>query len=229
LTPKKRKKVLDKKKKCIFEPRKLWGIAKMAIGHPTKEAFEIIINALNEMYPGYIETKQNWVFNNAGGAMGQMTVLHGSLREYILLFGTNQGTEGHSGRYKAEVFDFVFKGEMLCEYEGRFEREVHKPGSAAYLPSSIVKHYCIKEEGWMLEYARGNILSMLPFGFADSILSALDYITVMRIIWHYARLVIRNMFKNGKDIGIVIKWILIIGFGVWIVFYGIPWILRVLI
>lgn len=228
MTHKKRKSFLEKKKKCIFEPRTLWKIAKMAIGHPTKEAFEIIIKNLEKAYPGYIETKQNWIFNNAGGAMGQMTVLHGSLREYILLFGTNQGTEGHSGRYKAEVFDFVFKGEMLCEYEGRFEREVHKPSSAAYLPSSMVKHYCIKDEAWMLEYARGNIISMLPFGFADSILSTLDYIPVMRIIWHYGRLVIRNLFKRGKDIGIVIKWILIIGISIWIVFYGIPWISSVL-
>ena len=149
------------------------------------------------------------------------------LREYILIFGTNLGTDGHSGRYNAEVFDFIFKGEMLCEYEGRFKPEVHKPGSAAYLPSSIVKHYCIKEEGWMLEYARGNIVSMLPFGFADSLLSALDHITVMKIIWRYGRLVIRNIFKKGKDLGIIIKWILISLFVVLFGFYGIPWILRI--
>jgi hypothetical protein len=225
LKQKTRKSFLDKKKKCVFDPRKLWKIAKMATGHSTVKAFEIIINELSEAYPGYIETKQNWVFNNAGGAMGQMAILHGSLREYIILFGSNQGTEGHSGRYKAEVFDFIFKGEMLCEYEGRFKQEVHKPGSAAYLPPSIVKRYHIKEETWMLEYARGNIASMLPFGLADSFFSTLDHITVMRTLWLYGRLVIRNLFKKGKDIGIVIKWILIIASGIWVLFYGIPWIL----
>lgn len=225
---KKKPSIFEKKKKCIFEPRKLWEISKMAIGYPTEESFDIIINALDKAYPGYIETKQNWVFNNAGGSMGQMTVLHGSLREYILIFGTNLGTDGHSGRYNAEVFDFMFKGEMLCEYEGRFKPEVHKPGSAAYLPSSIVKHYRIKEEGWMLEYARGNIVSMLPFGFADSILSALDHITVMKIIWCYGRLVIRNLFKKGKDLGIIIKWILISLLVVFFGFYGIPWILSII-
>lgn len=223
---KKRLSFLDKKKKCIFEPRKLWKIAKMGLGHPTEKAFEIIINALNEAYPGYIETKQNWIFNNAGGAMGQMTVLHGSLREYILLYGTSLGTEGHSGRYKAEVFDFIFKGEMLCEYVGCFKQEVLKSGSVAYLPPSIVKHYRIKDESWMLEYARGNIVSMLPFGFADSILSTLDPKPVMRTLKLYGRLVIKNLFKKGKDLGIIIKWILIIGFGIWFIFYGIPWILR---
>ncbi|MHA2392154.1 MAG: ERG2 family protein [Promethearchaeota archaeon] len=228
MKPKKRKNFLDKKKRCVFEPRKLWEISKKAIGHPTEEAFEIIIDALDKEYPGYIKKKQNWIFNNAGGAMGQMSIHHGSLREYIILFGTSIGTDGHSGRYKAEVYDFVFEGEMLCEYEGRFKPEVHKPGSPAYLPASIIKHYRVTDKAWMLEYARGNIISMLPFGFADSIFSALDHITVMRVIWNYGKLVIKNMFKKGKDIGIVIKWVLIIVLGIWAASYGIPWLISLL-
>ncbi|MFX1479253.1 MAG: ERG2 family protein [Promethearchaeota archaeon] len=226
MSTKRGKSFLDKKKRCLFEPRKLWEISKKAIGLPTEVAFNIIIDALNEEYAGYINTKQNWIFNNAGGAMGQMTILHGSLREYILLFGSNIGTDGHSGRYKAEVYDFVFKGEMLCEYEGRFKPEIHKPGALAYLPSSITKHYRIREGTWMLEYARGNIVSMLPFGFADSLISTLDYKPVMRVIWNYGKQVVKNMFKKGKDIGIVIKWIVIIAFGIWFIFFGIPWLVS---
>ena len=157
-----------------------------------------------------------------------MTILHGSLREYILLFGSSIGTSGYSGRYKAEVYDFVIKGEMLCEYEGRFKPEIHKPGSPAYLQANITKHYRIIDETWMLEYARGNIISMLPFGFADSIISALDHKPVMRVIWNYGKQVIKNMFKKGKDIGIVIKWILIIAFGIWFIFFGIPWLVNII-
>lgn len=228
MSKKKRKSFLDKKKHCLFEPRKLWRIAKMGIGHSTEEAFEIIIKYLAEEYPGYIKTKQDWIFNNAGGAMGQMTILHGSFREYLIIFGTCLGTEGHSGRYKAEVFDFIFKGEMLCEYVGRFKREIHKPGSPAYLPASIVKHYYIKDKAWMLEYARGNIISMLPFGFADSIISTLDYIPVLKTIKNYGRLVIKNLFKKGKDIDILIKWLLFMTAFFWFIFQGIPILMKFL-
>ena len=38
-----------------------------------------------------------WIFVNAGGWMGSMCLLHASLTEYILLFGTAVDTSGNSG------------------------------------------------------------------------------------------------------------------------------------
>ncbi|MFX0181263.1 MAG: hypothetical protein ACFE78_13840, partial [Candidatus Hodarchaeota archaeon] len=67
--------------------------------------------------------------------------------------------------------------------------------------------------------------SMLPFGFADSIISTLDYNPVLKTIRTYGRLVIRNLFRKGKDIGILIKWLLIITFFFWFIFHGIPLIM----
>lgn len=219
----KRAHFLDRKPQFLFEPRKLHAIAKLGIGHPPEEAFKIIVDALNKEYPGYIETQPRWVFNIAGGAMGQMTLLHGSLREYLILFGTCSGTSGHSGRYKCEVYDFVFNGEMICEYEGSFKREMHLPGSPAYLPLGRVKHYWIKEQSWMLEYSRGNITSMLPFGLMDNLSSTLDHMTIFRTIHRYGRLVIRNLFKKGKDLDLILKLLIAITVGVLAVRYLIPW------
>ena len=210
----KKARVMDRKKKCVFEPRKLYKIAQTAKGLNLEDGFDKIIDLLDKEYPGYInnvpKNKRVWMFNHAGGAKGQMTFLHGSLREYIILFGTCQGTEGHSGRYKAEVFDFLVKGEMLCEYAGKFKNEVHKPGSIAYLPSSNVKHYCIKTEAWMLEYARGNIVSMLPFGLLDALLSSFDHMIVIRTIAQYGKLVLKSLVRKRKDLDIVLKWLLAI-------------------
>jgi hypothetical protein len=44
--------------------------------------------------------------------MGQVCLLHASLSEYLLLFGTSMGTEGHSGRYWATISDYLVSGEF---------------------------------------------------------------------------------------------------------------------
>lgn len=51
------------------------------------------------MYPGHILPDEDlqWIFVNAGGWMGSICVLHASLTEYVLLFGTALDTGGHSG------------------------------------------------------------------------------------------------------------------------------------
>ncbi len=190
---------MEPSRDCLFDPRVLYEIAQAGVGLPAEAAFANVIRGLAAAYPGHICTEQDWVFNAAGGAIGQLTVLHASLREYVILFGSCNGTEGHSGRYAAEVFDFVFKGEMHCEYEGRFELEVDGPGTTAYLGRNAVKHYRIRQEAWMLEYARGAIPAMLPFGVADSLLSTLDYTTVARTLRNYGRLALRELIRYRKD------------------------------
>ena len=100
---------LQPKKKYLFDPRVLEEIRRKCIGETIEKSFEIVIDELDRRYPGHICRKQNWLFNNAGGAMGQLTLLHASLREYIILFGTCIGTEGHSGRYSSEVYDYLIK------------------------------------------------------------------------------------------------------------------------
>lgn len=54
---------------------------------------------LSPRYPGRILPDEDlqWVFVNAGGWMGSMCLLHASLTEYVLLFGTAVDTGGHSG------------------------------------------------------------------------------------------------------------------------------------
>jgi len=203
-----RKKIGLIKRKYLFDPAVLNEIRRKGIGKPLPEALAVITEELARAYPGHICTRQNWIFNNAGGAMGQLSLLHGSLSEYLIFFGTCIGTEGHSGRYASDVYDFMIQGEMLCEYEGCFESEVHTVHTPpAYLGSKVIKHYCIKKDAWMLEYCRGSVPRMFPFGTADSLFSTLDIRTVARLIHQYTVLTIRSLIR-GKDLALLMRMIL---------------------
>lgn len=181
----------------IFDPEVLHDVCRRALDRGSTPAIlDAVIDELAVTYPEHIRRDVPWLFNNAGGAMGQMKLLHCSLSEYILVFGTPIGTEGHSGRYLAEVHDFMLAGEMWCFTPGDVDRAVFRPGDAAYLGSGLVKGYRIPDQAFMLEYARGPIPTMLPFGLADSLLSTLDRTTIARTLWHYGRLATASLLRG---------------------------------
>lgn len=180
----------------ILKPEDLHSIAQSVVGLPRAEMFKTLMEKLNERYPGRMNMQVRWVLNSANGALGTMTILYASLSEYLIIFGSPIGTEGHSGRYFAEVHDFMIEGEMWTYYEGETERTVFKPGDAACLKARTAKGYCIRENGWMLEYARGCIPAMLPMGVWDNLFSNLDFRSLFWTFWDYGRITLRELLKG---------------------------------
>lgn len=80
------------------------------IGLDHELAFSKVVVELRKKYPGHILPDEDlqWVFVNAGGWMGSMCLLHASLTEYVLLFGTAVDTGGHSGRVARCCFSIRF-------------------------------------------------------------------------------------------------------------------------
>lgn len=61
--------------------------------------FVSVERKLREKYGDHIVPAHNaeWIFMNCGGWMGAAMILHASLSEYVLFFGTAVDTSGHSG------------------------------------------------------------------------------------------------------------------------------------
>lgn len=182
----------------IFEPGILQQVAKDVISKnlPIEDLVTTIVTELGKRYPNHINTSPAWVFNNAGGAMGAMCFLHASLTEYLMIFGTPLGTEGHSGRFLVDDYFVILAGEQWAFSAGQFVREVYRPGDMHQLARGRAKQYKIPEMCWALEYARGLIPTMVPFGLADTLTSTLDFHTLAHSVWIYTKSAAKELLRG---------------------------------
>ena len=101
----------------VLDPTTIHEIAQAAISaapSPTDidSMLAHIVSNLTATYPAprlalNTDTAE-WVLNNAGGAMGAMWNVHASVTEYLFIFGTPLGTEGHTGVHAADgLFPYI--------------------------------------------------------------------------------------------------------------------------
>ncbi|KAI1449942.1 C-8 sterol isomerase [Annulohypoxylon stygium] len=184
----------------VFGIEELHDVAQRGIqagGNDTAKIVESIVTELKQSHPSHVNPKWNvpeeWVFNNAGGAMGSMYLIHASITEYLIIFGSSVGTEGHTGRHTADDYFHILSGEQWAHAPGDFTPEIYPAGSVHHLRRGVVKQYKMPEGCFALEYARGWIPPMLFFGFADTFSSTLDFPTLWRTVVVTGREMIGNL------------------------------------
>lgn len=200
----------------VFDTGHLHDLAKRSIaqhGNDTRGAVQYIVDELSETHGSYINLDEEWMFNNHGGCMGAMYIIHASkstlhssrdlptltkpgITEYLIIFGTALGTEGHTGRHTADDYFHILSGVQLTHVAGTYEPEVYPPGSVHWLKRGEVKQYKMPEGCFALEYARGWIPPMLGFGFADALSSTLDFGTLWRTVAVTARQMVGNLVRG---------------------------------
>lgn len=110
------------------------------------------------------EWPEHYIFNFAGGATTHIRAMYCALDEYLLIVGAPIDINGYSGRYPAEVHDFVFTGVMHDFEEHDFESHDFTAGAWAYLPHGGHRVYATETPTYILEYARGSVPGMLSYG-----------------------------------------------------------------
>ncbi|CAD2218602.1 C-8 sterol isomerase [Angomonas deanei] len=195
---------IDQPQHWVYDPVRLQEIAKEGTakakaihgeGATGRQIVDEVIKVMVEAYPETTRYTGNWLWNNAGGAMGSMTVLHCSFSEYIIMFGSATGTEGNSGRFLADDYFTIVYGEQWAAVPGG-DKEVYKPGDQHWMHRGVAKQYRMPDECWALEYARGNIPSMMLFGFMDLLTSTVDPITFAQTIYESAGNMLMNTLRG---------------------------------
>ena len=187
----------------IFEPRDLQRIVRMHLDAPLSERFDRIADTLQAVYGEHVRRQPHWIWSNAGGIMCSMNTLHVSPTEYMVFCGTAVGTEGHSGRHRAELFDVVINGELRTFKPDQFEATALGAGDMAHLPRRTTNGSHLGKECWLLEYGRGNILSLFPFALGDTIFSTQDLTDLgktmadsTRLMWSEAKIAVRRKLRR---------------------------------
>ncbi|KAK6494455.1 sigma non-opioid intracellular receptor 1 [Huso huso] len=176
-------------KQYVFNKDDVAKLAKQYAGLDHELAFSKVVVELRKKYPGHILPDEDlqWVFVNAGGWMGSMCLLHASLTEYVLLFGTAVDTGGHSGRYWAEISDTIISGTFRQWKEGTTKSEVYYPGDTIVHAVGEATSVQWSSGTWMVEYGRGFIPSTLGFALADTVFSTQDFLTLFYTVRVYVK------------------------------------------
>lgn len=188
----------------IFDNKQIYKIASTAVANHPGNATAIFDEILDNLRAdpktapyinkNHFSVESEWMFNNAGGAMGSMYIIHASITEYLIFFGTPVGTEGHTGRHTADDYFNILTGNQYAFPAGALKAEHYPAGSVHHLRRGSVKQYMMPEDGcWALELAQGWIPPMLPFGLADVLSSTLDLPTFGITVWITAREMIGNL------------------------------------
>jgi len=181
-----------------FTPEEIQSIANLGQGLPLGERWELMRQELERTHPGKIATSLKWTFNAAGNVVCNLALVYASPNEYVAFFGTPIGSTGFSGYYtQADVWDCMVAGQMYTFDPGQFEKSVYNAGDTAYLKAGSRRVFRYVDSCWMIDYARGNISSMFPYGIINpAAYNTLDTLSASEQVANYAELVIKSMFGH---------------------------------
>ena len=180
----------------VFTPEEIQSVANTGANLPLADRWELIRAELSRRHPGRVADTLKWTFNEAGNVICNIAVVYAAPNEYVAFFGTPVGATGFSGYYtEADVWDCMVRGDMYTFDPGQLEKSVYHAGDIAYLKKGTRRVFRYVDSCSMIDYARGNIITMFPFGVINpAAYNTLDPKSAWEQIANYGELCIKSIF-----------------------------------
>ncbi|KAK2741240.1 C-8 sterol isomerase [Myotisia sp. PD_48] len=146
----------------IFDIEKLQELAKASIERHPNNVTSLMSDlnlALREEYGSqhvlpFSTDESKWIWSTHGSAMGAFIILHASVTEYLIFYGTPVFSSGHSGLHMADDYFTILSGYEKGYFPGQLEATTYLPGDVNHLPRGKTIHYAM--DGWALELAQAG-------------------------------------------------------------------------
>jgi C-8 sterol isomerase len=177
----------------LFDPDVIDEIGQRHVGRPIGEAVSGVGADLLAKYADRVHLDMPLFLNSAGGIMYQIKLFAMTPSEYVMICGTSVGSSGHSGRHPVAFWDTILSGEARYMHEGELERRSYAAGARVFVDRWQSATIDFPDHCWMLEYARGALAALLPFGLANTLFNTLDFASAWRTARVYATLTRRHL------------------------------------
>lgn len=150
---------------------------------------------LKALYPDLVDETLPLVFNSGGGIMYQLKIFAMTPHEYIMICGSSIGSSGFSGRHPAAFWDTVLSGQANYMHQEHWDPRSYQAGDRIFADRWQSATIDFPDHCWMLEYARGTLVWLLPFGLVNVFTNTLDFRSLLRLMRIYLALT-RRYFRR---------------------------------
>lgn len=176
-----------------MDPEAIADACRDVLDLPLEERLRAAVLRVADLYPDLVDPgRERWIFTKAGGIVGKINFLHASLGEYLLLFGAPVATYGFSGRYNhVEISKVVLAGRYTTydPESAQIEPGVFEAGDLVTLPKGRVRNMEIASGSWHFEYGRGPVVTAMPFGTVDLLVSSLEVRPILQTTVDYTHFI----------------------------------------
>lgn len=187
--------------KFSIEPELLGKISKLGFGKPIEKRIDIILKELKKTYPDLVFSENpKWYNTSMNGEILQYANLFASKDEFITIVHHPFRCPCFTGRFKGiDIYSAVIDGNIKACSPGELKPKVYRRGDVYSLKQGEAKSVEFDKGTLMLDYYRGNTLSILPYAtLLPTLFQNGDFIGCWEQIKDSFDLVLKNESKKAK-------------------------------